>query len=252
MDIFLGKISQDIKQKIYECIFQALCEDRQEADAYMGLKTHVSGPFLNWDLIYRNLINAFGDDNVSVKWSTTVRGMWTVLLLYDVESGLLISFMRDTRLEAIKHLKAEKQPQYIRSLIALNDELQATNKQLTLSNDVTSSESQNGTELMKVLDNLCSGFDCPIEHHELHHALVCFSNKYGTLSSLQAYILDCDLDIVEQQNWLDMTKPVMSNEIETAKQEHNKSTITLKSKATDRLKEKGLVALKEKKKEKQA
>lgn len=107
MDIFLGKISHDIKQKIYECIFQALCEDRQEADAYMGLKTHVSGPFLNWDLIYRNLINAFGDDNVSVKWSTTVRGMWTVLLLYDVESGLLISFMRDTRLEAIKHLKAE-------------------------------------------------------------------------------------------------------------------------------------------------
>ena len=49
-----------------------------------------------------------------------------------------------------------------------------------------------------------------------------------------------------------MTKPVMSNEIETAKQEHNKSTITLKSKATDRLKEKGLVALKEKEKEKQA
>lgn len=49
MNIFLGKISQDIKQKIYECIFQALCEDRQEADAYMGLKTHVSGPFLNWD-----------------------------------------------------------------------------------------------------------------------------------------------------------------------------------------------------------
>ena len=72
------------------------------------------------------------------------------------------------------------------------------------------------------------------------------------MSSLQAYILDCDLDIVEQQNWFDMTKPVMSNEIETAKREHNKSTITLKPKATDRLKEKGLVALKEKKKEKQA
>ena len=72
------------------------------------------------------------------------------------------------------------------------------------------------------------------------------------MSSLQAYILDCDLDIVEQQNWLDMAKPVMSNEIETAEQEHNKSTITLKSKATDRLKEKGLVALKEKEKEKQA
>lgn len=252
MDTFLDKISQDIKQKIYECIFQALCEDRQEADTYMGLKTHVSGPFLNWDLIYRNLINAFGYDNVGVKWSTTVRGMWTVLLLYDVESGLLISFMRDTRLEAIKHLKEEKQPQYIRSLITLNDELQATNKQFTLLDEGTSSKSQNETELMKVLDNLCSGFDCPIEHHKLHHALVCFSSKFGTLSSLQAYILDCDLDIVEQQNWLDIAKPVMSNEIETTGQEHKKSVITLKPKATERLKGKGLVALKEKEEEKQA
>ena len=78
MDNFLDKISLNTKQKIYECIFQALCEDRQEADAYMELKTHVSGPFLNWDLIYRNLINAFGDGNVQVQWSTSVRGMWTV------------------------------------------------------------------------------------------------------------------------------------------------------------------------------
>ena len=252
MDNFLDKISLNTKQKIYECIFQALCEDRQEADAYMELKTHVSGPFLNWDLIYRNLINAFGDDNVQVQWSTTVRGMWTVLLLYDVQSGLLISFMRDTRLEAIKHLKGDKQPQYIRSLIALNNELQAANKQLTLLDDGANAEAQNETELMKILDNLCLGFNCPIEHSQLHHVLVCFSSKYGTLSSLQAYILDCDFDIVEQQNWLDMAKPVMSNEIETADQKHNKPVITLKPKATDRLKEKGLVTLKENEKEKQA
>ena len=245
----LDKISQTVKQKIYECIFQALCEDRQEADTYLELKTHVSGPFLNWDLIYRNLINAFGNDNV--KCSTTVRGMWTVLLLYDVESGLLISFMRDTRLEAIKHLKVEKQPQYVRSLIALNNNLQTTNKQLTLL-DVAKSEPQNETDLMKVLDNLCLGFDCSIEHSNLHHALVSFSSKYGTLNSLKAYILDCEFDIVEQQNWLDMAKPVMSNEIETAEHEHNKLEITLKTKATDRLKEKGLVALKEKENKKQA
>ena len=251
MDAILDKIPQTVKQKIYECIFQALCEDRQEADAYLELKTHVSGPFLNWDLIYRNLIKTFGEDNVNVKWSTTVRGMWTVLLLYDVESALLISFMRDTRLETIKHLKEEDRPQYVRSLIALNNELQAANKQLTLL-DVAKSEPQNETDLMKVLDNLCLGFDCSVERSNLHHALVCFSSKYGTLNSLQAYILDCDFDIVEQQNWLDMAKPVMSNEIETAEQEHNKSAITLKKKATDRIKEKGLVALKEKGNEKQA
>jgi hypothetical protein len=252
MDTLLDKISKSVKQKIFVCISQALCEDRQEADAHLELKTHVSGPFLNWDLIYRNLINAFGDNNVNVKWSTTVRGMWTVLLIYDVESGLLISFMRDTRLDAIKHLKIEKQPQYVRSLIALNDELQAPIKQQTLFDDSTNHNAENETELMKILNELCTGFDCLIEHKMLHHALVCFSSKYGALSSLQAYVLDNDLDIVCQQNWLDIVKPVMSNEIETVEEGHNKSTITLKSKATDRLKEKGLVALKEKENEKQA
>lgn len=53
MDNLLDSISQDVKQKIFECISQAIGEDRQEADAHLGLRTHVSGPFLNWDLIYR-------------------------------------------------------------------------------------------------------------------------------------------------------------------------------------------------------
>ena len=93
MDNVLDRISQDVKQKIFECIFQAIGEDKQEANVHLGLRTHVSGPFLNWDLIYRNLMNSFGNENV--KYSTTVRGTWTILLLYDVKSGLLISFMGD-------------------------------------------------------------------------------------------------------------------------------------------------------------
>ena len=58
----LDGIQQETKQKIYECLSQAIGEDRQEADAVLELKTHVSGPFLNWDLIYRNLINAFSSN----------------------------------------------------------------------------------------------------------------------------------------------------------------------------------------------
>ena len=52
MNNLLDGISLDVKQKIFECISQAVGEDRQEADAHLGLRTHVSGPFLNWDLIY--------------------------------------------------------------------------------------------------------------------------------------------------------------------------------------------------------
>ena len=71
MDNLLDRISQDVKQKIFECIFQAIGEDKQEANVHLGLRTHVSGPFLNWDLIYRNLMNSFGNENV--KYSTMLR-----------------------------------------------------------------------------------------------------------------------------------------------------------------------------------
>lgn len=249
MDNLLDSISQDVKQKIFECISQAIGEDRQEADAHLGLRTHVSGPFLNWDLIYRNLMNSFGNENV--KYSATVRGMWTVLLLYDVKSGLLISFMRDTRLDDIKRSKVENQPQYVRSLIALNEELQAPYKQQTLLGMETES-SQEESELANILDDLCANFDCHVNHKEVHHALVCFSGKFGVLSSLKAYILDKDLDVVCEQDWLNTVKPVMSNTIETAEQCHDGPALSLKPKATKRLKEKELVALKEQESEKQA
>lgn len=72
------------------------------------------------------------------------------------------------------------------------------------------------------------------------------------LSSLKAYILDKDLDVVCEQDWLNTVKPVMSNTIETAEQCHDGPALSLKPKATKRLKEKELVALKEQESEKQA
>ncbi len=249
MNNLLDNISQNVKQKIFECISQAIGEDRQAADAHLDLRTHVSGPFLNWDLIYRNLINSFGDENV--KYSATIRGIWTVLLLYDVKSGLLISFMRDTRLDDIKRSKVEKQPKYIRSLIVLNEELQAPYKQHTLPGMETE-PLQKESDLMKILDDLCANFDCHVNHKQVRHALVCFTEKFGGLSSLKAYILDKDLDVVYEQDWLNTVRPVMSNTIETLEHSPDGPALSLKPKATKRLKGKELVVLKEQESEKQA
>lgn len=76
MNNLLDGISQDVKQKIFECISQAIGEDRQEADAHLELRTHVSGPFLNWDLIYRNLMNSFGNENVKYSLLYVVCGLY--------------------------------------------------------------------------------------------------------------------------------------------------------------------------------
>ena len=246
-DNLLDGIQQEDKQKIFECLSQAIGEDRQEADTVLELKTHVSGPFLNWDLIYRNLINSFSESRLL--YSANKRGMWVVLLLYDKSTNLILSFMQDKRFRTIKKRKISQQPKYIRSLISLNSELQSNIKQQHLF-DIEESEDE--TQLRCVLDELCSGFNGCMDASVTHHALIVFSNKYGRMSSLKAYVLDHDLDVVCEQDWFDSVKPIISNERYTAEETTISQAHSLKPKSLERLRKKGLVSLKEKKSEKQA
>lgn len=45
MKNMLKSIRQEDIQNIFECLSQAVGEDRQEASEHLGLKTHVSDPF---------------------------------------------------------------------------------------------------------------------------------------------------------------------------------------------------------------
>lgn len=236
----LDSLSTETKQKIFECLSQAIGEDRQEADTVLGLKTNVSGPFLNWDLIYRNLINTFS--NSEIHFSASKRGMWEVLLLLDKKSGLLLSFMRDQRFETIKKSKTNRQPQYIRALVSLNAELQSTQKQQRL---FDFDEYEDEPQINQILDNLCIGFEDPVRGADVKHTLVVFSNQFGRLSSLKAYVLDRDLDIVFEQNWLDLVCPIITNEVATTDANSAVTVPVLKQKSLDRLRRKELVALRE-------
>ena len=170
--------------------------------------------------------------------------MWTVLLLYDPDSSLLISFMRDKRLEDIKLSRANNQPQYVRALLELNNKLQAPIKQQKLF-DVDEAPVGSESELMMVLNDLCCGFNCNIDYTSTRHVLVCFSESNGNLVSLNAYILDQDLDVVVTQDWLHSIKPVMSNTIEKVDNNDMQSSLSLTPKAKNRIKEKELVSLRE-------
>lgn len=245
--IILEKISNEDIQTIFECISQALEDDRQEALAYLKLRTYVSDPFLKWDLIYRNLMNAFGNDNI--KCSVAKRGMWTILLLYDEHNKILFSFMRETRFNDIKNHSNFARPQYIQALVNLNAELQALQKQLSLfPNESKFSQ----TDLEKCLDELCAGFAGNVDTRNSQHVLIVFSDKNGIINSLKAYVLDRDLDIVFEQDWLDIVKPIMSSVPENVKHTEKVIVPTLKPKALDRIREKELVTIKEQEAQKNA
>lgn len=237
----LDRISTQAIQKIYQCLFQAVGEDYQEAESYLELETRISKPFMIWDLINRNLIRNFSESNVL--YSTKKRGMWEVLLLYDKDSKMLLSFMKDTRFKDIRKAKQGNQPQYIRALLLLNQNLQAKIKQLALF-DIPEFDCDN-TQLKILLDSLCANFMEPVISKVKHHALIVFSSSYGQLTSLKAYVLDSDLDVVSEKDLLDVSKPIMSNEIDKVSKydmKHNQHKLT--EKANRRLKQKGLIALK--------
>lgn len=239
-DMFEGICKQHV-QDIFECLSQAVCEDRQEAMEHLELRTSISKSFLLWDLIYRNLINKFERDNL-LKHSVTTRGMWTVLLLYDENSKLLFSFMRESRFREIQNRKNGSRPQYVQALISLNSELQASKKQVTL---FPEEAKYSETELAKNLKELCANFEGEIDTQNSKHVMIVFSDKYGNIDSLRAYILDRDLDVVCEQDWLEIVKPVMSFNSETVQSVEKEVVPTLKPKALERIREKKLVVLRE-------
>lgn len=237
----LDKISKQVIQKVYQCLFQAIGEDYQEAESHLELETHISRPFMIWDLINRNLIKSFSQTNVL--YSTKKRGMWEVLLLYDKESKMLLSFMKDSRFKDIKKAKRGRQPQYIRALLLLNKSLRAKVKQQELF-FITKPEDDND-QLKALLESLCSNFMEPIVGEIKHHALIVFSSSDDQLTSLNAYMLDSDLDIVSKRDMLNMAKPIMSNEVDkVSKDDAKHKQPKLTEKANRRLKQKELVALK--------
>lgn len=237
----LDRISVQVIQNIYQCLFQAIGEDYQEAESHLELETHISKPFMIWDLINRNLIRSFSESNIL--YSTKKRGMWEILLLYDKDSKMLLSFMKDARFKDIRKAKQECQPQYIRALLLLNQNLQAKDKQLKLF-DIPELDCNN-EELKTLLDSLCANFMEPIVGKVKHHALIVFSSNYGQLTSLKAYVLDSNLDVVCEKDLLDVSKPIMSNEInKVSKDDAKYMQPKLTEKANRRLKQKEIIALK--------
>ena len=99
--------------------------------------------------------------------------------------------------------------------------------------------------MQKNLKELCANFEGEIDTQNSKHVMIVFSDKYGNIDSLRAYILDRDLDVVCEQDWLEIVKPVMSFNSETVQSVEKEVVPTLKPKALERIREKKLVVLRE-------
>jgi hypothetical protein len=206
----LENISTSTKQTIYQALSQAM-EDYHETEASLGLITHNSKHPLIWDFFNRNLSKSFSQDDIL--YTAKKCGMWEISLLYDRESKLILSFMKDKRFKSLQEADQDDVPQYIQALLLLNNELEASVKQQAL---FSFESDENPNHLQMILNSICKQFKEPIKDVVKYHALVVFSEEFGMITLLKAYILDKDLGIVDSDNWLDQIRPIMpqSHEID--------------------------------------
>jgi len=245
----LKMIKRDTIQKVYQALSQAVGEDYQEADARLELITHNSKPSLIWDFIHRNLIKSFPQKDIL--HSTQKRGPWEILLLYDPESKLLLSFMNEKRFKFIRDAGDDSRPLYIRALLLLNGELQGVAKQQFL---FQTEFEKSPDRIKELLNNLCMTFFDPTKQEIEHHVLVVFSTSYSIITSLNAYILDRDLDIVADGNWLNLCRPAITSVADSVEKDHlrrQQHGPKLAEKAKRRLLKKREMALKNNESEKQ-
>lgn len=231
----LNSILDHWKQNIYEALFQAMGEDYQAIRASMDLQTNNSGPFTKWDLAFRNLISFFKRENIP--YVISQRGSWSFILVYDEINNIVISFMRKSRYKTLTESHGQKNPQYISELLELNKNLESRQPSL-FDEKGNNNNIQISDKLREALNELCINWK--ERRNNLRHVLVVFDYQSNAIQFLKAYLLDKRMNIIEENNWLEAVKPVISNEISevTDASVVDNSNVMLNKKSFERIKDK--------------
>lgn len=239
MTLELNRIPRSFIETVYRGIEQAHAKDYPEYEQSANLVTHNAKSFQQWDYLNRNLKQALDDDNVV--FFSQKQGMWEFILIYEKESNMLISLMRETRFKTLQKSWKRQKVQYIETLLQLNYDFQAPNKPLDLfpcdKNPILNEKAA------VLLDSICATLKKANIEQIHNHVLVVFDTAFGQLGTLNAYILDSDFEAVERFNWLNFCKPSLDLPEQVSEEEHNQIKPKLTEKAQKRIKEKSLVAL---------
>lgn len=159
------------------------------------------------------------------------------MLAYDEVNNLVLSFMKKDRYKTIVKSHRRKIPRYISELLSLNKKLKS--RQQSLFGDMDSNDNiEISDKLRTSLNDLCVGFK--EKKDNIHHALVVFDYRRDNIQFLKLYLLDKRMNIIEENNWLEAVRPILSNEIPESMDDSaaGNSNVMLNKKSFDRIKDK--------------
>ena len=193
------KITDQIRFNFIDCIQRAF-GDELKADM-RGFPTVNSKPSRAWDLLNRNLC---GISNLNdFKTYLVHRGPWWMVFAYERSTGILYTFMRETRFVDIrKDVCAGKATKHYLKLLVqnFNGDLECEYQEESLFPAIEDVECADSDE--HIIKNMLAQLE--EEHVQItHHVVVLFNTSPDTyeLTSIRAVMLDRRLNVFDEESW---------------------------------------------------
>ena len=193
-------MKQVFTQTIYDAVRQTSTQDHPMILKDMNTVTTMSSPFIFWDLLNTNLVHT------NFKYTVYGKGGWkTCYLLID---GCLYSFMKENRFNDL--VKKKELPQYLKSVLQLNDQLPSIQPCFFPELEPTENEK-------RILDTVCDLLGTKQEAIKNYWFIVFKTTDYG-VSTLKEVLLDKNFDVINEKNLLEncqLAVPADTSDMET-------------------------------------
>ena len=209
---YLKSITQEFKEKFASAIKDAVGDDIKEDIKINRLVTHNGDSRRIWDFINRNLSKVYNIDECVA--NPTKRGPWEMLPVFDKNTGILMTVMRESRFKELGRNKGKRKTIHYMDAFAstLNPNLLPSNGEQEL---FSISESNDRIEeKKKIVENILQDLGASLSIVK-RYVLILFESRGFDLISLRACIINSRLEVVDQDDWSSYIDVSESNVVET-------------------------------------
>lgn len=191
---FITNFSDGFIRNIVSSINSAVTDDimQDTRQANMNRNSMNSYPSRIWDLINRNICNAF-KHTPEVVVAYTKRGPWNLVVIFDKTTGMLLTLMREERFYEVKR-NPKSHKHYVYELANMfNADLEIQQQSLLVSEE-------NIEKIKKSVERICNDLLVSTDIIQ-HHAMVLFSARDELLHSVRCCMINCNFEECENISW---------------------------------------------------
>lgn len=195
----VSSIDRQFKEKIISGIKNGL---NNTQSMYYGQSKRICNAkhLVKMDEIANSIIDSIerfgGEEDFHIL--TLPRGAYDVLLVYCVNTGILLSFMSKNRFKTLIHRKDHSKVHYLDALVAFNDKHNFDRQQLVIDESFICQD-------LDVINNIKENVKSQLgELDPSYYLTIVMDMNYFRLSSVEAVLTSQYLEVIEREDWSDL------------------------------------------------